>query len=273
MRRASLVCLQTFPRSRCSNDAGGACNFRPAPGVLSRGLTFPVELRAAHENVRRFVPGGELATTPTAEASVFAGVAGARGMLRWAIGPIGVGWYSGTTRDWRTTGGVRARLTTPPRAGATRLELTADATGDFWGTTFEASRTFERLPFSIRPFVGAAWGERLPLHRTAPLGGAQGFPGLRITEWRSERAAMVGTAAEWAVLGPVAFELELAAASTAQPGVDRRAARVLDADQSRVIWGGRLGLRIETPAGPIRIAEGVNSLGRHALFLRLGRWY
>ena len=39
------------------------------------------------------------------------------------------------------------------------------------------------------------------------------------------------------------------------------------------LWGGRFGFRIDTPVGSLRVAYGVNSLGRGNAFVRVGSWW
>ena len=242
------------------------------PGDFTRALTFPVELRAAHENVRRFISDGEQPSVPTGEVSAFGGVAGARGPFRWFAGPMAVAWYSDSARTWQRSGGARIRVATPRRA-MTRLELIAEATGSFYGAWLDAAYGWTRGPLTLRPFVRAGAGDRLPLQRTFLLGGANGFPGLRIGEGRADRTAMIGTTAQLALFGPLAAEVEVAGGALGARRDPTQGPVVGGALPNEVLLGARFGVRLDTPAGPIQVAEGVNSRGEHVLYLRIGRWY
>ena len=43
--------------------------------------------------------------------------------------------------------------------------------------------------------------------------------------------------------------------------------------RARWLWGTRLGFRIATGVGSLRIAYGRNSLGRGGIFVRVGSWW
>jgi outer membrane translocation and assembly module TamA len=65
------------------------------------------------------------------------------------------------------------------------------------------------------------------------------------------------------VRGPIQARLLIAAGRAWTPAAPR----------SDWLAGARLGFGADTPVGPVDASYGVASNGRHALFIRLGKWF
>jgi len=119
--------------------------------------------------------------------------------------------------------------------------------------------------FSITPRLRYAIGDHLPLQLTYPLGGWDGFPGIRIGNLRGDRESMVEIDGTRTIAGPVEVRIEVATGQSATGG----AAIPTEA------WlvGVRGGLGATTPFGPVRAEYGVTDRGQRSLFVRLGYWF
>jgi NTE family protein len=117
----------------------------------------------------------------------------------------------------------------------------------------------------VAPGVRFGWGEDLPLQRTFPLGGMDGFPGFNIGERRGNREVLGQVLLTRRLVGPVQVRLSAVSGKTASGGST--------VPHGRWETGGRLGLGAETPIGPIRVEYGLARGGRNGVFLRLGEWY
>jgi hypothetical protein len=136
-----------------------------------------------------------------------------------------------------------------------RAELRADV-------RFEVGR------FIVRPRAAAGWGESLPAGALFTLGGAQGFPGLRVGERRGDQVALAALAVLRRVRGPVYVRAEVGAGRTAL--ARPRDAELLAGAASGAIAGSEIGLTADTPLGPFTIGYGLAGTGRPVLRVRLG---
>jgi NTE family protein len=233
---------------------------------LGRQLMTPaITTRLATESVRRFDPGGtELGTVLTREALGFLGVerlfdAG----WRVALGLTAHSWHEPGRN--RSTLGVGAQGIKAGRSGGQVLGVDLIWTGLYHRAAFDGEVLVRAGPLRLEPRLRVGWGERLPLQATFPLGGEDGFPGLHIGERRGDREVVLSTLMTYALTGPFVGRVELAVGRSALGG------EILSS--SGWLVGARAGVGAETPVGPVRFEYGLTQNGRHAVFVRLGRWF
>jgi hypothetical protein len=123
----------------------------------------------------------------------------------------------------------------------------------------------------VQPRIRFGWAsDSTPLQSTFPLGGDEGFPGLRLFERRGVQELLFGLGFKHPVIGPVAVRLEgMAGAVGSGDGFLERGTGY----NGEWLEGIRGGLEIRTPLGPVRIEEGVNSNGDWEGFVRVGTWF
>jgi hypothetical protein len=236
--------------------------------AMTRRVPFLVSARVAHEDVRRWFDGVELPTSSVVAADLFAGTPLQVGVVRAEVGPT-AGWWRQRAEDARAVVGARVVV---ERAGdaPTAARLEAEANARFRYARADVGRTFALGAVALTPFASAAEGRGLPLHRAIMLGGWEGFPGLRVGEWRGARTLLAGVTARRELTGPVALRVTLAAGAAGDPtGWPPRT----PAHGEGWLAGARVGLEAATPLGPVRVEEGVNTAGGQALFVRIGRWF
>lgn len=110
-----------------------------------------------------------------------------------------------------------------------------------------------------------AVGREAPLTAWLPLGGSEGFAGLRIGERLGRAEASAAVEVSRAMMGPVRMQLTLMGG---QVSVDP--ARPLD---GAWLGGARVGVGADTPIGPVRAQYGVNGDRRSQWYLRVGHWF
>jgi predicted acylesterase/phospholipase RssA len=233
-------------------------------GLMSLGLT----LRAANERVRVFGANGlEGGPLRTRELKGFAGLE-PQLSARWE-GALGL-----EARTWsepgRTSSGVGGlvRLQQVDAAGTPLVQTEANLTGAYQRVSAVGELHGARLArghLEVIPFGRYGWGKRLPLQATFPLGGAEGFPGLALGERRGSREVLAGLRVQYALGGGLFAEANGQGGATDGEG---------DAiSNARWLMGARVGLGADTPVGSLRVAYGRNSLGRGAVFVRVGSWW
>jgi NTE family protein len=205
------------------------------------------------------------------------------------------------TADWLAEFGIERRLTrratgaltvfvrqwdepvfpgTPAAPGA-RLRLHSAAAADqmprgavefegtmrYWRAAVELRRSLTVRAFTVESVLSAVVGERLPLHRSAFLGGTDfGFPGFKLQELRGSQAAMAALRVARPVYGPLNVQGTLAGGALQQ-----RTYGVFH--DARGYFGARGGLGVTTALGPLSLEYGVNDRSRGALYLRFGEWF
>jgi NTE family protein len=233
-------------------------------GILSLGL----HVRGANEWIRVFDSSGhEGDAQQTRELVGFAGVEPQLG-ARWE-GALGL-----EARNWsepgRTATGVGGivRLQQVDATGTPRVRTEASLTDAYQRVSAVGevhAGVLSRGHVEVIPFGRYGWGKRLPLQTTFALGGAEGFPGLVIGERRGSREVLTGLRVQYALRGGLFAEVNGAGGATDSEG---------DAiPEATWLWGARVGLGADTPVGSVRIAYGWNSLGRGAVFVRVGSWW
>ena len=235
--------------------------------LIGRRVIRPtVTASVAAEDVRQFdAEGAELESVNVRERVGFVGVERAfnRG---WGVswGVEARGWSEPARRGATAVGGV-ARLSQLGRSSETlfRSEVVwADAYRRF---ELAAIATAQIQRLRIRPRIRYTYGERLPLHLMAPLGGNEGFPGLHIGDRRGDREMLFGLLLAYPLKGPLLLRIE---GLTGNSAIGGRAV-----PHGHWLSGARAGLGVDTPLGPMRFEYGVNGDGRSASFVRIGRWF
>jgi len=235
--------------------------------VAERPLRPLATVLLSRERVRRFDPRGtEQQALKTHEAVGFLGLEQELGNL-WQV------LIGGRMHLWREPGaedrdawGGLLRLSSLDRLGPVQAQAELALTDGY--TRFLASFS-ARIPVSrsvaITPSLRYGWGEELPVQSTFILGGWDGFPGFHIGEQRGDREAFAGLVGIVKLTGPLSLRLEASAGQVALGGPAL----------PRGEWelGGRTGLNVETPIGPIRLEYGIERGGRDEFFVRLGEWF
>lgn len=239
---------------------------------LGRSRLAPsASVRLATERIPRYANGQEIGQPRTQDAVFFAG-------LERDVGPdalIQVGFdgrlwkdappVSGDVPDDLTSGsgGVLVRATHYP--GRTYLLGELVWSGTFRRAQAEVTQEVAVGRLTVTPRARVGWGEAMPLQYTFPLGGTEGFPGLAMYEVRGDRDLLLALQGAWAVSGPLALRLQLAAGRSASGGPL--------VDDEGWVGGVRAGAGVDTPLGPVRLEYGFATGGQSNLFVRIGRWF
>ncbi len=230
------------------------------------GLTPLFDLNLQSEKVRQFTPAGaETLELDTRDAVIFAGLERLFSQ-RWSV-QLGV-----VDRFWRV-----GKLAQDHNLGFQTTVLKRGLDGEHtasvdlqWGIQYRRM-VFELAPqiavgrTTIIPKVGLGWSDGAPPELHFPLGGEDGFPGFHLGERRSRREVSAGLQSRTPVLGPVQLRAEAALGR----GWD------LDSPGAPAGWiaGGRIGVGVDTPIGPLFLDYGRSTLGRGAVRFRVGRWF
>jgi predicted acylesterase/phospholipase RssA len=234
-------------------------------GLGGPGLATSSNLAFTDESIRLFDARDRLVgTTETHDLVLFSGVTHEfPGGLIGAAGVEGRAW-TGEHGPWQTTAGGMVRLSGAAGSAEPWLRAEAAWTGVYQraALTVAGRGTLGRL--RVRPRLQYAWGEHLPLEVASPLGGDDGFAGLRLGDRRGDRMLLGALDIAYRIAGPLDVRVEPMTGASAVGG---------PAIPGRPWLGGvRAGLGATTPVGPIRAEYGVSSGGHHALFVRLGYW-
>jgi len=221
----------------------------------------------ARERVRQFDNRGiEQRALKTHEAVGFLGLEQELGNL-WQVligGRMHL-WREPGRGDQQAWGGL-LRVSSLDRLGPVQARAEVAYTDAY--TRFLASFS-ARIPLSrsvaVIPWLRYGWGEELPPQSTFVLGGWDGFPGFHIGEQRGDRESFAGMAGIVKLGGPLSIRVEGAVGQVAVGGPA--------IPESEWEIGGRAGLNVETPIGPIRLEYGIERGGRDEFFVRLGEWF
>ena len=255
----------------------------PPWSTIARDLLRPeLSLTGTRDVVRIYDDDGHEQHQPTTlDLVAFAGlgatpVAGRRVVL----GPIAHAWESRNTVegivDGRAFGGMLRGVQSfgVTAEGPEANTLSAIIVEALWLDRYRRASAHADIPLDIgglivRPRVGAGYGENLPLGAQLVLGGAAGFPGLRIGERRGERFAFATLAVAQRLAGPVYLRAEAGAGTTAfAPG---EGTALIPRAAAGPVQGGEIGLSIDTPLGPFLLGYGISSTARGIARVRLGR--
>lgn len=194
------------------------------------------------------------------------------------------------SRGWRLGVGVEGRIWEDPsdttaRAGGGRLRLQRFAgfdqsqylleglyTSSYQRALAEAKVLLSLRRVGVRGLFRAGLGNDLPLQLTFPLGGSEGFPGIRPSQLRGDREFSAQTEFWYRVVGPVEIQLTLGAGQIYFHG-EAPSGPGTFYESEDWLFGARAGLGAETPVGPVKVGFGWASGGRDALFVRMFRWF
>ena len=247
---------------------------------LSLIYAFPIGYRytpllfsaqGALENIRVFADEGELPSIATRELRLFAGTGRRRERgWRFELGPELLVWHEDDRGD-RTAFGGHGFLEHGGAPNGSRLRLDGVLTSVYQRAAAEGALAVGIGQLTIRPRIRFGWGsDGTPLQASFPLGGDDGFPGLRLTERRGFQELLFGLMARHPLAGPVAVRLEgMAGAVGSGPGFLRRGLGY----NGEWLGGVRGGIEIRTLLGLVRLEEGVNSNGDWQGFVRTGTWF
>ncbi len=238
------------------------------------GVELPITAgaRLAHESVRLFSGSGELPNAETQEGELFVGLRHDPTPGAWRYDALlHARLWREPGRDTRGSTGIRASLFRARGEHEMGTMIEAVALTDFQRLSMDASRTIAAGRWTTRLRARAGWGNRLPVHHEFTLGGADGFPGLRIGEIRGSQEALAAVQLKRAI----APQLQLVAEGVAGAiGVGHGILERRDStDFGRLFGGLRVGIESSTPIGPIRVEQGFASSGRRALLVRVGYWF
>ena len=235
---------------------------------------FPLTIggRLAHESVRLFSENGELPSAETQEANGFIGLRDDPESHAWRYDAML------DARVWRepghgTRGGVGVRASVFRARNEYEMGSTAEALvlTDFQRLRADLSRGFRGPGVDVRLRLRTGWGNRLPVQYTFPLGGSDGFAGLRIGDVRGTQEAFTSVEVRRRIANALSIVTEVmtGAIGTGNGFLTRRDSSYF----GKVYVGARAGIEAHTPIGPIRLEEGVNNVGTRALLLRVGYWF
>ena len=223
------------------------------------------------EDIRVFADEGEFPSIATRELRLFAGTGRRRERgWRFQLGPELLVWHEEDRGD-RTAFGGHGFLEHGGPPNGSRLRLDGVVTSVYQRAAAEAALAIGIGQLTVRPRVRFGWGsDGTPLQASFPLGGDEGFPGLRLTERRGFQELLFGLLARHPVFGPVALRVEgMVGAVGSGPGFLRRGSL----HNGEWLGGVRGGVEIRTLIGPVRLEEGVNSNGDWQGFVRTGTWF
>jgi len=238
-------------------------SYRYSPLMLTAGI--------AREEVRRFVQEGELGPITTREFRLFAGTGRRREQgWRFRLGPELLVWHEDTRGDNTSFGGRGVVEHVGPLQGIL-LRLDGAVTTAYESAALEAAVGLQIEKLLVQPRVRFGWAsDGTPLQSTFPLGGDEGFPGLRLTERRGLQELLFGFAFIHPLVGPVTVRVEgMAGAVSSGDGFLERGSGY----DGEWLEGVRGGVEVRTPIGPVRLEEGVDSKGDWEGFVRVGTWF
>jgi predicted acylesterase/phospholipase RssA len=251
--------------------------------TLVRNLLRPeVSLTGSHEIVRIYNDRGRESDRPSSrDLFVVTGVIGTPSAgWRLALGPVAHVWSTHSVAlpadsAKHAFGGLlrAARLFALPSSGPDLSVVPAVAGEALWTDRYRrfdlhADIHVDAGPMLLRPRAGAGWGEGLPLAALFPLGGPQGFPGLRIGERRGDQFAFASLALLRRIRGPLYARVEVGRGRTVIAHPEH--AEVLAAAGRGWVTGGEVALTTDTPLGPFVIGYGIATTDRPVFKIRLG---
>jgi NTE family protein len=233
--------------------------------VRFRPLAPMAQFVAADERVPLYDDeGNDLTDRKVRELVGFAGLERVFGSgFRVRAGVEGRTWEVDDVAN--SAGGFMARVDRFEEWDRARGFAEVRATGAYTRALLEA-----RVPFffsrraGLRTHVRAGTGTDLPLHLTFPLGGDDGFPGVRPAELRGDRELSFQGQLWARLIGSIDGIVDLGVGRVVTDGV-------VDGDDW--LTGARVGVRMDTPVGPLSVSHGWASGGRANWFVRLFRWF
>lgn len=243
-------------------------------------------VRLTDAEVRRFAESGlELPTIDVRRAAVELGLERQLALgFRIRVAGLVHSWRESDQvldreRTMSTVGGVAVlQKLTLDREELARAELLV--TREYLRSSIDLHFSGAIGGFRLEPRLRAGYGRDLPSDEVFTLGGVDGFPGLHIGERPGDNELMGSLALQRRLIGPINARLTGAVGRTAfhRTGFLDGTALSGFAPVGGILggsgWlaGGKAGLGIDSPLGPIRLEYGLNSEHRSTVFLRVGRW-
>lgn len=234
--------------------------------TVGRHPVRPVaDLTLGREKVRTFDSSGdEMAPLRTREGFGLIGLERSLGG-NWVVTVGGVGHLWHEPGADRQAGGGLVRLSSGLRLAESGLRGEAIVADRYRRIGLDATARLGRGRFRAMPGFRFGWGHDLPIQSTFMLGGADGFPGLRIGERRGDREVLGRLALAWQLFRPLDLRVAGAVGQAAFGGPVW--------PEGSWEYGIRLGLGADTPLGPVRVEYGFARGGRNEAFIRLGEWF
>lgn len=132
----------------------------------------------------------------------------------------------------------------------------------------EADLHVQAGDLTLRPRGSIGWGAELPLAAQYTLGGAQGFPGLRLHERRGNRAGFASLQALHPIVSVLHASLEFGVGFTSSS--QSRLPQLMSGVATGNVFGGEIGVAASTPMGPLRLTYGIARNDRPVFKIRLG---
>ncbi|MEP6473890.1 MAG: patatin-like phospholipase family protein, partial [Gemmatimonadota bacterium] len=238
-------------------------------GLKPQSMVPLAEVRIAHESVRFFSDdsargSGQFSQTVNEGDATIAIEQGLGGGWFVQAGPYGHLWHESPRTD-HAAAGLQLKLGTGSHSDEPGFNSEVAWTTEYTRLVAVGTLRIRAAGFRFGGSARFGWGRDLPPQLTLPLGGSEGFPGVHYGELRGDREAMALAAVEHSIVRPVTVYLQGAAGQTANGGA---------AVPSGRWWvGGRVGLAVDTPLGPIRVDYGVTRDWRDLVTVRVGHWF
>ena len=254
-----------------SQDVSGFVRRRSRFGSGYWPVTFASSL--SHESVRLFEGAGELPSADVRQATMFFGLREdpEPGHWHYEAGLEGRYWRE-PAHESRGTFGARLRVFRARNEYEMGSVAEVTMLDDYQRTLVDASAQWGGEAWDIRLRSRAGWGNHLPVQYTFPLGGLDGFAGLRLTELRGSEEAFASVLLRRRFTNILKFRFEMMTG-----GVSRRSTGLMQKEDGtlygRMLTGVRAGFEAATPIGPIRVEEGFSDTGARAALIRVGYWF
>jgi len=219
------------------------------------------------EEIRVFDRDG--GSQPSVDIREFVATVGAERRFgrEWLLEAAGMvhSWSTEDTPPEGTAWGGVLQLSSGPRYRPSGIWAQGVLLDRYRRVEVDARRVFAVGDVRLTPTIRFGWGRDLPLQRTFPLGGVDGFPGLNIGELRGDRDTSAALVVERPLFGPLSSRVSVVSGQVASGG--------RTVPRGRWHTGGRLGVIAATPIGPIRVEYGITRDGRNGVLVRVGEWF
>ncbi len=229
-------------------------------------------VNVSHESVRLFQGAGELAAADVRQATLFLGLREDPEPGRWRYeAGLESRLWSEPGRASRGATGLRARFFLASNEYELGSVVDITALNDYQRVLIDVSGTWGADDWDLRLRTRAGWGNRLPVQYTLPLGGLDGFAGLRLTELRGSQEAFASVLLRRRLTSIVKWRLEVMSGMVGRgDGLMPKETGTL---YGRTLTGLRAGFEAATPIGPIRLEQGFSDTGARAMLMRVGYWF
>ncbi|HTO72731.1 MAG TPA: patatin-like phospholipase family protein [Gemmatimonadales bacterium] len=238
-------------------------------GLRTSSLVPLASIRVAHESVRFFSTdsthgSGEFSESVTEGYGLLGVEQGLGGRWYVTAGAFGHLWHESPSVD-HGAAGLNLTVGTGAHSDDEGFNAQADWTTRYTRITAAGTGMVKAGSFRIGGTVRYGWGKDLPPQLTLPLGGPEGFPGLKYAELRGDREAMALVFVDHPILRPLSLYVEGGAGQSATGGPA--------VPEGRWWMGGRIGVSVDSPLGPIRFDYGATRDTHDLLTFRLGHWF